>query len=478
MELVPQDARAKQVAAERATQERPDDAMAWLAFSQACDALVETKAAHAAARRALELAPDNVDAIRQLAASLSYSTPGNSEARPLFERVLQFAPTDAVALHYLHYYSMFEGDYRRAIELAETLDRHHPGSMDTAARIGRAYRLLGDRTAAAEHYAQAAERTELAQFPFPYGPYAAMKPVFAALAGDQAASERLSSELCRQGGIGIADLSKSIYPNDCAEAIDRLQARVAGRDIYIFGFGPSLAEITARTDDFVALDFSAMTISNFPLIEENLLAPIGRRIDIVCITHPVVLESHAANIRSWFSDLPTAVLAMPLWLRGYADRTGGPDFLLGRSDHLFWFDAFNDVFPASPADPLQIPAVNSLICALGVALLAKPRRIFLFGFDGRIKGDDSQRPDALYFKEDDKSYYTPHRSEAEARQLIKANLWWDTLRFDELASITLRHLALLFDLPHPPIYNVCPDSALESFPRISIDRFLQLTSGR
>ena len=40
----------------------------------------------------------------------------------------------------------------------------------------------------------------------------------------------------------------------------------------------------------------------------------------------------------------------------------------------------------------------------------------------------------------------------------------------------LRHAALLFELPQPPIYNVCPDSAVTVFPRITFDQFRRLVS--
>ena len=75
-----------------------------------------------------------------------------AEARPLFERLLVLAPTDLSALHYLYYYAMFEGDYRRAVELRQTLDRHYPGSPETSASIALAYKVMGDAASAAEHY--------------------------------------------------------------------------------------------------------------------------------------------------------------------------------------------------------------------------------------------------------------------------------------------------------------------------------------
>ena len=130
----------------------------------------------------------------------------------------------------------------------------------------------------------------------------------------------------------------------------------------------------------------------------------------------------------------------------------------------------------SPQEPLHVPSLNNLLFALFVGVLGLPRRIFMFGFDGQIKGSDSQQPDALYYKELHESYHAERRAEPEVRDFTRAWLLWDSTLFNELAPRVLRHAALLFDLPQPPIYNVCPDSAVTVFPRITFDRFRRLVS--
>jgi tetratricopeptide (TPR) repeat protein len=477
MRLIQEDAVERFEAAKAATAQRPDDPAAWIALSQACHVLVDEEGMIEAARRAFALQPESVDALRQLAYSLNQTGPGAAEARPLFERLQTLVPDDAVALHYLSNYALFDGDYRRVIELLEKLERRYPGSSTTSARIARAYALLGDAIGAAKYYAQAATRCDGASEPFPYGSSASLKPMFTALAGDRANAERLSLQLCQEDGVGLANLANPRYPDDCEARISQLRERVAGRDLCVFGFGPSLADISYRKKEMGSRDFASMTLSSFPIVENDLLRPIGRRIDLICITHPTVLKLQGAALREWFSSVPLPTLVLPLWLREYATVTGSPDFLLENQQHVFWFDCFRDDLPPSPHEPLHFPSINTLICALGVGLLARPRRIFLFGFDGQIKGSDIQQEGAIYYRENDDNYYSPRRRvELEIRWLAKVNLLWDSVRFNEVAPFVLRHLGLLFDLPMPPIYNVCVDSALDTFPRITVERFFEIVS--
>ena len=465
------------VAAELAVQQRPHDAATWIALSQARQALVDEEGAAAAARQAFDLEPDNANAIRQLATCLFQSGAAAVEARALFERLLRVVPDDPVALHYLYYYAIYDADYRRAIDLSERLDSSHPGDPGTAARIARAYQLMGAPNAAADYFAQAADRCSSEQYPFPYGPSAPLKPIFTALAGDFRLSDKLSLELCQRSGYALtADLSNPRYPSDSIESIKRLQERVAGRDLFVFGFGPSLSEIIQRKSKIASLNFVSLSLSCFTILEDDLFRPIGKRVDFVCMTHPAVVRNHAAALREWMHTVPSAVLILPLLIKEYAALTGGLDFLLGPSDHLFWFDCFNELLPPSPVDPLHFPGINTLICALGVGLLGLPRRIFLFGFDGQLEGDDLHRPEAHYYRGNHPRYYSPRRTEPEVQRLNKGWLRWDTTRFNETATTVIRHTTLLFDLPRPPIYNVCFNSALNPFPRITFERFCDIVS--
>jgi hypothetical protein len=473
--LVPTDAVTKRAALQEAAQKQPEDVAAWIALSQACQVLIDEQGAIDAARAAVDLAPDNVDAIRQYAYSLVQVGRTMDESRAWFDRLHDLAPDDPIGLYYRYNFALLSGDYRKAIDACERLDRIQPDNPIIPARIARARRLLGDSAGAAEHFAQAAARCSTEHDPFPFGRMASLKPVYSALAGDAVAAERMSRELCQDDGSGLADLSNPRYPDDCEKSIARLQSRIRGRDLFVFGNGPSLSEIISRQDEVASLDFASMTMSTFQIVADELLRPTGKQLDMVCMSHPSMVKSQMPAILQWLSETPQATLLLPLWVRELAAAKGEPEFVLGQSDSIFWYDCYGEHLP-NPQEPLHVPSLNNLLFALFVGVLGLPRRIFMFGFDGQIKGSDSQQPGALYYKELHESYHATRRKIPEVRDLTRAWLLWDSTLFNEMAPRVLRHAALLFDLPQPPIYNVCPDSAVTVFPRITFDRFRRLVA--
>ena len=469
--MVPSNAVDLRREAEQRAAQATQDPLAWIALSNACAVLADTAGMTAAAERAYELAPDDPASLRQWAQCLTQIGHRLFEAEALYDRLFQMAPDDTVGLHYRYIYAMLSGNYRAAIENAESFDRLHPNDPQRTANIARALRLRGEEEDAREQYRRAAELCDDVASPFPEGRAASMRPIYTALAGDPKAAERYSTEICRDGGLGLADPDHPRYPPGWLDSMAKARARVRGCDLYVFGNGPSLADAAARHKEMADLDFFVMTMSTFQLAEQDILAPIGKSVDFVCVTHPGVLADQSASLRSLFARSPEAALVMPIWLRELEEANGPSSSLV--HGHVLWFDCYGQ-HPAHPGEPLHVPAVNTLLGALCTALLLEPRRIFLFGFDGRIKGEDSQAAEALYYKEHDPSYLKTARGNPAARELTRKWLWWDSLQFNEVAPHALRHTALLFDLDLPPIYNVCPGSALTPFPRVSFERFLEI----
>ena len=229
--------------------------------------------------------------------------------------------------------------------------------------------------------------------------------MYSALAGHPVAAERMSLELCKAEGSGLADLSHPRYPDDCEEAdCAACKAASAAVTCSCSETVRLSSEIISRKDEVASLNFASMTMSTFQLVNDDLLRPTGKQLDMVCMSHPSMVRSQIPAIREWFSAVPQATLLLPLWVRELAVVKGEPDLLFGRSDSIFWYDCHGEHLP-SPQEPLHVPSLNNLLFALFVGVLGRPRRIFLFGFDGQIKGSDSQQPGALYYKELDENYH-------------------------------------------------------------------------
>jgi tetratricopeptide (TPR) repeat protein len=456
--------------AERLANASPTDPANWIALSRACHAQTDDAAAIAAARRAVALAPDNIEAISQLATVLYFSGQGVAESRPWFEKLLALDAKNRTALHYLYYFAITSGQHHRALRYAQSFLEQDPHNPRVAAWIGRAHDLLGNRDECVKAYDKARDLCEDPLAPQGPNPSITLKPAYAHGGFRYRESESISEAMCAPRGIGVSILPGKQFPEDTAARIERLRRLVAGRDIMLFGFGPSLQDIAASRRMFADFDFASMTLSTFSIIEEHILNDLGRRIDIVCQTHPRVVELQANALAERFAAPEPFMLTLPLNSHAMVGQLPG---LAAHADRILWFDAI-DESPPAPHNPLHFCSINTLLCAVNIAVLACPRRVFLFGFDGKIRGESAHESGALYFAENDARYNAPRRREADVRDQVRAYLWWDTRLFNENAPVSLRHVSLLFDIPLPPIYNVCPDSALEPFPRISIAEFQKL----
>ena len=331
--------------------------------------------------------------------------------------------------------ALLAGDYRKAIDACERLDGNRGGQPHHLGPDGAGHRgLLGDSAGAAAHFAHAAARCSTERDPFPFGRIGKSEAGVQRSCGRSSRGRGDAVELCQAEGSGLADLSHPRYPDDCEERIARLQSRIRGRDLFIFGNGPSLSEIISRKDEVASLDFASMTMSTFQLANDDLLRPTGKQLDMVCMSHPSLVKSQIPALREWFSAVPQATLLLPLWVRELAAVKGEPDLLFGRSDSIFWYDCHGEHLPG-PQEPLHVPSLNNLLFALFVGVLGRPRRIFLFGFDGQIKGSDSQQPGALYYKEH-RRRLSPQDVRAEYPRFATSRatrLLWDSTLFNELA---------------------------------------------
>ena len=262
---------------------------------------------------------------------------------------------------------------------------------------------------------------------------------------------------------------RSYLPNTF-ERIQRLTKIVRGRDLALLLYGPSIGELAATTDQIAELDICFASVNKFDEVERRILTPIDRKLEILVTANPNDIAQR------W--DAYYEYLRRPednvLMTTNYALSSLRPPFSIDRhfintfDEKLLFFDPGSRL-PTSPVAPIHFFAGNTLSIALPMLALAGPRRIFLFGADGGASSPEAQEPDAYFFGETaeiDES--ERRRREACRRFAAEATLCDHNAPFAALAATKL------FRQPMPEIYNCCPHSNYQAFPRISCAEGIRL----
>lgn len=443
-----------------------------LAVSRACSAAGDLTGAIEAARRAVSHAPDDPEAIHELAIAL-YRGGGAymRESRIVFERLIARQPDNTEALGQLYVLSLLEGDYGSALGFARRWLDACPGLPQANIAVVRAHLALGNTDAAQTCAKQALFKLrEEALAIQGHRAVTEFEPLLEALAGDMPAARRASFRFCE---FHAHFSGASTHAPDDTEALDRiaqLRAQVRGRDIYLFGRGPSLRDLSGSRI-FSGLGGIAVCINEFGFTADQLLTPAGIPVGAVCFTNAAVLDSQRALLQAIAHrpEFMGAFLVSLDEIRRIASAMIAAAEIKARQ--IITFHGTSEFALPAPGHSLRMPAINTLGMALGMVTLLEPRRIFLFGFDGRATGP-TEAIGSLYFGESEK---LPVIADS-ARVFTAGYLWWDSFRFNQIAESMLYHLAILHGIQLPVIYNVCPSSGITVFPRISIDDFKCMSS--
>jgi len=285
-------------------------------------------------------------------------------------------------------------------------------------------------------------------------------------------AQAILHQLKGDGGPAGFVYSPSVYSQDIAAAIARLQALVSGRDVFVLQRGPSMRTLDAHIEAFAGLDVCFATAHSFAFFEQGMLARIDARVELAMVSNPMVLRGHSDQIAEFLDrDADNLLLS-----NRYCFEMAGADWSDSRAvearhgDKLLLFPPPDTVLVPIPASPLHFPLCNTLSCTLPFLVLGGARRVFLFGVDGvgRDAAGGHER-----FGSGDAAYRFEATDDREKRALAQ-NLLVDTLTFDFAADLGIQGIAGLFDLPVPPIYTVSPDSHITLFPRIDIDRCIAM----
>ncbi len=427
----------------------------------------------AAARSAFEtctaLQPENAEAWCYLGISLTFQEPWL--AMPALERALAIHPDHHGALYWRAEAQWTMGDPNAAAQALRRLNDLVPGVPNHLARMGFAYLSAGNGDDAEVAFRAAIDAGDgldgVASTPTEL-----RRAIYLDVLGRREESLDLVRKI-NQSGVR-AEYPRDRYPRDLEDQLCALEDIVGGRDIVILGSGPSLGALPPLLEQLGQDGRDQLCFfgfNNVPVAERLLKESTGRGVDLACMTSAAVMELHADWIAAFLDREHPPGLFLTLADAMKPGRTVS-DLLARRMDRLFVFAANGD-HPPIPEDPLHFPPVNGLLCVLPLAVLASPRRIFLFGCDGAA-------PSAI--DRDAEVYFRQGSADYKSQRIFNARYaWWlarDTQFFNAMIPTVLASLSLLHRIPVAPIYTCNPDSAYQPFPRISGQEFLALQRAR
>lgn len=263
---------------------------------------------------------------------------------------------------------------------------------------------------------------------------------------------------------------------DAKRQIERLKEIVGGRDIFILCHGPSIYEMDAYWERFALYHPSIFAINRFRVFETGFLAQTSASVDAwLTIQNWSIKQDPKAFFDFLGRDEENILITTSRMLGALGYQMPALPELEQRFGHkILYYDANNRLHPSTPQFPLCFIAGATLSHLICYAALASPRRIFIFGADGKIPDD----PTALtHYRADSPDF--GRSIDDTARTAIGASLASEAKTFNHVAELNLMATETVFRFSRPPIYNVSPDSAIDLFPRISYDEALaMLESGQ
>ena len=411
--------------------------------------------AYRPAREVMGLACNDIKILCRCAEILCGYFPGLLIAERAYERVLELDAQHSLALKSLCWMAASQGDYERAVEFGERLITI-PGE-ETPENIfitARACRLNGDF-----NRAQILLRKIINLIPTDRPSNAlrdgsSLKPVAAFLGGWEDEVEAAIQDICCKDGAGFYLRDIDYYPDAIDARLNRLRTITEGKDVCIYGAGPSIEKIAQEKNILSQDNFRHLVINTFSIIEDEILKPAGARLSLTCFSHPSVLFANNDGLKEFLRrDYPTMSLISDFatfYCLGHPESA----YLHDHVDRLFRFRATNKL-PPTPKDPLGFPSLNTLMVALCAAVLGRPRRIFLFGFDQKVESASAENESIVYYKELDERYPAHDRTNLSQRKHISDWVKWDAIQLNEFSSVTLRMLAVSYThLTLPTIYSV------------------------
>jgi len=431
---------------------------------------------HRELKEAVRLDPDNLDYLKALGAQCITEYLYAETGVAAIERALKLKPDDPELLEYLIQLYHRNLRYRDVADCVLRLERM--GKVNVFQQLMRlsSLRALGahdEAQAVAEGLLSLSDQLTALQVrddPHKAVMHQAFKARVQMLIGRKDAAEETLRKM--RAGWSPADYNFSLggYLPDFFGRIERLRKIVAGRDIAILAHGPSLSGFEERLAAFAPFDLCYFGLNRFQLTEEHLLRKIGKETDVIAVTPPHMMKDIIPAVSAFLARPRDNLLVTSLGtLKVLESPQPSREELESRFDEKLLYYESSSQAPPSPVEPFDFTPCNTLLVLLCVAALALPRRIFVFGADGGVAGQDRKQ---THFKKDSDEFvfHLPDSFDDAYADAIHA----DTQEFNDVWEINLAAICTLYDLPRPEIYNVNPDSHTTIAPKISYERCLEL----
>ena len=430
-----------------------------------------------AAARAFEvellLSPADSQNRLALGRALGQSYERFEEADGAFDRAFETAIDKTEVLSEVVLFHLRQRRFARAVDFAargDGLDLPAPTRVLVELMRGQALTALGEPETARAAFDEALEAADLL---VDHGDTSAkligiaLKARALHAAGRREEAGRLYQAMAEFFETEAHVYDPAVYLPDTPGRLAAFRERVGGRDIAVLLQGPSLRALEAARDRLAGLDVCFATVNKFEPVEARLLAPIGRRLDLLFTGNPVELSGRWPAYETFLSREPGGLLITADYAVSGLPRHLCPpvEFIRRFDSRLLYFHSTRPL-PALPLDPLHVMPGNSLSVLLPLLVLDRPARIFLFGADGGAPEGGGE----VYFAATGGIAEASARNVREAHRRL-ANEAWEC---DQSVELSMVAIAALHGLPVPEVFNCCPASNHRAFPRIGVADGLEL----
>ncbi len=462
---------------------RPLDAQLWLAKAREAWGLGDKGMARQAFERTMALGGASAEVYRDCAVMRLTLGDPLDDVRPLLAQALRLEPGSGGALYWMAYTFLLQEDYASAAGLLRQVAQLEPKNPHYRFLLGWTLGRSGDRAGSAQAFTDMANACldEYRQS----GDMSLLGHVAHALmaSGLEAEGRGFIAQFAGRASGHEPSFEQAGYLPQTPTRLRLLRSLVAGRDLAIMAYGPSLAQFEENLEHFARADLCYFTF-NEPIVEKNLLNRMDRRSELFCVTSPAVLNGQMPWLREYLARPERNMLLT---------HAGATEGLYQDGASRAWLESQHDArllyfrsqarHPPAPSDPLHFPPYNTLSVALPLALLARPRRVFLFGCDGTTLRNEQGAVQDMFYSS---GVQARRSSEAGANGSDAAQQRWrssydqwlafDTQQFNFQIGVSLACLTQVFDLEPVPVYNCSNLSAYQGMARIDYPQCLRMLS--